>query len=127
MATKTTFKQVKNEVTGKIDLNFAGKLLTLGKEVRENSNKTKYVLGTLGFTYPSGAEAVVTTQIFEKNLQYGLTVGDTYLSTMSQDDEGNAWVRTSHLVAGNGVSLEEMGSLFAMVDAVPAKEVAVAP
>jgi hypothetical protein len=115
----TKFKPVLNEQTGKTDFNFPAVLKTVGTKEFENSNGTKYVLGTVDFTYPNGTPAVgVTTQIFKKSLDHGLTVGTALLSTLSRDDNNTMWIRTSHLVAGNNIDTDAFGSLFNEV-AVP--------
>ena len=119
----TKFKAVLNETTGKTDFNFPATLVSISDKVMENSNGTKYVLGNVDFTYPNGQPAKsVTTQIFAKSLAHGITVGSTLLSTLSRDDEGRMWIRTSHLPAGNGIDTDAFGSMFDEVVAQPAVE-----
>ena len=109
----TKFTPVANETTGKTDFNFPATLVSISDKVMENSNGTKYVLGNVDFTYPNGQPAKsVTTQIFAKSLAHGITVGSTLLSTLSRDDEGRMWIRTSHLPAGNGIDTDAFGSMF---------------
>lgn len=110
---KTIFKPVFNEQTGKNDFNFAATLVSISDKELENSKGTKYVLGNVDFTYPNGQPAKsVTTQIFKKSLDHGITVGSTLLSTLSRDDDGRMWIRTSHLPAGNGIDTDAFGSMF---------------
>ena len=117
----TKFTPVVNETTGKTDFNFPATLVSISNKVMENSNGTKYVLGNVDFTYPNGQPAKsVTTQIFAKSLAHGITVGSTLLSTLSRDDEGRMWIRTSHLPAGNGIDTDAFGSMFDEVVAQPA-------
>ena len=117
----TKFTPVVNETTGKTDFNFPATLVSISDKVMENSNGTKYVLGNVDFTYPNGQPAKsVTTQIFKKSLDHGITVGSTLLSTLSRDDEGKMWIRTSHLLAGNGIDTDAFGSMFDEVVAQPA-------
>ena len=117
----TKFTPVVNETTGKTDFNFPATLVSISNKVMENSNGTKYVLGNVDFTYPNGQPAKsVTTQIFAKSLSHGITVGSTLLSTLSRDDEGRMWIRTSHLPAGNGIDTDAFGSMFDEVVAQPA-------
>ncbi len=119
----TKFTPVANETTGKTDFNFPATLVSISDKVLENSNGTKYVLGNVDFTYPNGQPAKsVTTQIFAKSLAHGITVGSTLLSTLSRDDEGRMWIRTSHLPAGNGIDTDAFGSMFDEVVAQPAVE-----
>ena len=119
----TKFKPVVNETTGKTDFNFPATLVSISNKVMENSNGTKYVLGNVDFTYPNGQPAKsVTTQIFAKSLAHGITVGSTLLSTLSRDDEGRMWIRTSHLPAGNGIDTDAFGSMFDEVVAQAAVE-----
>ena len=109
----TKFTPVVNETTGKTDFNFPATLVSISNKVMENSNGTKYVLGNVDFTYPNGQPAkAVTTQIFAKSLAHGIKVGSTLLSTLSRDDEGRMWIRTSHLPAGNGIDTDAFGSMF---------------
>ena len=116
----TKFTPVANETTGKTDFNFPATLVSISDKVLENSNGTKYVLGNVDFTYPNGQPAKsVTTQIFAKSLAHGITVGSTLLSTLSRDDEGRMWIRTSHLPAGNGIDTDAFGSMFDEVVAQP--------
>ena len=116
----TKFTPVVNETTGKTDFNFPATLVSISNKVMENSNGTKYVLGNVDFTYPNGQPAKsVTTQIFAKSLAHGITVGSTLLSTLSRDDEGRMWIRTSHLPAGNGIDTDAFGSMFDEVVAQP--------
>jgi hypothetical protein len=120
----TKFKPVVNESTGKTDFNFPAELVSISDKVMENSNGTKYVLGNVSFTYPNGAPAkAVTTQIFAKSLSHGITVGSILLSTLSRDDEGKMWIRTSHLPAGNNIDTDAFGSMFDEVIAPAAIEV----
>ena len=116
----TKFTPVVNETTGKTDFNFPATLVSISDKVMENSNGTKYVLGNVDFTYPNGQPAkAVTTQIFAKSLAHGIKVGSTLLSTLSRDDEGRMWIRTSHLPAGNGIDTDAFGSMFDEVVAQP--------
>ena len=116
----TKFTPVQNETTGKTDFNFPATLVSLSDKEMENSNGTKYVLGNVNFTYPNGTPAkAVTTQIFAKSLAHGIKVGSTLLSTLSRDDEGKMWIRTSHLPAGNNIDTDAFGSMF---DEVPVEE-----
>ena len=119
----TKFTPVVNETIGKTDFNFPATLVSISNKVMENSNGTKYVLGNVDFTYPNGQPAKsVTTQIFAKSLAHGITVGSTLLSTLSRDDEGRMWIRTSHLPAGNGIDTDAFGSMFDEVVAQAAVE-----
>ena len=117
----TKFKAVLNETTGETDFNFPATLVSISNQVMENSNGTKYVLGNVDFTYPNGQPAKsVTTQIFKKSLDHGITVGSTLLSTLSRDDEGRMWIRTSHLPAATRIDTDAFGSMFDKVVAQPA-------
>ena len=109
----TKFKPVLNESTGKTDFNFPAELVSISDKILKNSNQTEYVLGNVNFTYPNGTPAkAVTTQIFKKSLDHGITVGSILLSTLSRDDDGGVWIRTSHLPAGNNIDADAFGSMF---------------
>lgn len=118
----TKFKAILNETTGKTDFNFPAELVSISDKEMTNSNGTNYVLGNVDFTYPNGTPAKsVTTQIFAKSLAHGIKVGSTLLSTLSRDDEGKMWIRTSHLPAGNNIDTDAFGSMFDedVIDAEP--------
>jgi len=109
----TKFKPVVNTTTGKTDFNFPAELVSISDKEMTNSKGTKYVLGNVNFTYPNGTPAkAVTTQIFAKSLAHGIKVGSILLSTLSKDDEGKLWIRTSHLSAGNNIDTDAFGSMF---------------
>lgn len=112
---KTTFKPVENAHTGKTDYNFPAKLVGINlNQPFTNANGKVYFFGQVEFTYPNGQPSgAVTTQIFQGNLDKGaVQVGNTYLSTLSRDDNGNIWIRTSHLQAGSNVDADAFASLF---------------
>ena len=47
-----------------------------------------------------------------KQISNAEKVGSTLLSTLSRDDEGRMWIRTSHLPAGNNIDTDAFGSMF---------------
>lgn len=118
------FTPVLNEVTGKTDFNFPGKLISLGSKELENSNGKKYVVGTIEFITPAGEKVQRSAQIYKASLDQGIEVGRNYLSTASQGDNGEIYIRTSHLVVAERAKLDDFGSLFAANVAAEAGDMA---
>lgn len=102
---KSNFKPVKNAQTGVIEYQFGAILTGINtKSPQKYTNgdgvEKVYYLGTIDFTAPNGVEQKgATTQIHAKSFDHGMKVGDNLLSTLTRDDAGNLWVRTSHLMA----------------------------
>ena len=121
----TKFKQILNETTGKFEFQFGAELVSINtnspqKYTNAAGEEKTYYLGAVNFTYPNGVEAkAVTTSIYDKSLQHGMKVGDVLLSTLSRTDEGTMFIRTSHLLATNGVDVANFEGLSfdALVDA----------
>ncbi len=93
------FKQ--NSVTGQLEANFNAKLINIGQNFLTNINGFKYKIGTIEFTNAKGALVQKSARIHEKNLSYGMPVGQSYLCTVSkyQDASGATQydIKCSHL------------------------------
>lgn len=64
----------KNPVTGQLETTFQGVLESIGTETQENSNKTKFRIGSVKL--PTGA--VRSCRVYEKNFSHGMTIGTAY-------------------------------------------------
>ena len=90
-----------NSVTGQLEANFNAKLISIGENFLTNSNKVKYKVGMIEFTNSKGDLVQRNARIYEKNLSYGMPVGQSYLCTVSKyiDSAGATQydVKCSHL------------------------------
>jgi len=113
----TQMKPVINEVTGKTDLNFNGKLISIGTTVLANSNGKEFVVGTIEFVSQQGEKVQRSAQIYKASLEKGMEAGRSYLCTASKGDNGEVYIRASHLVVAERASADDFGSLFDEVHA----------
>ena len=90
-----------NSVTGQLEANFNAKLVSIGQNFLTNINNVKYKVGTIEFTNAKGALVQKSARIYEKNLSYGMPVGQSYMCTVSkyQDASGSTQydIKCSHL------------------------------
>ena len=90
-----------NSVTGQLEANFNAKLISVGENFLTNTNGIKYKVGTIEFTNAQGALVQKSARIYEKNLSYGMPVGQSYLCTVSKyiDSAGATQydIKCSHL------------------------------
>jgi hypothetical protein len=101
-------KKVFNETTGKYDVQFQGKLISVASDenVMENINGTQYRPCTIQFKDAKGADRTASGIIYEKNFEKGMSVGTTYLCTASEGDERGAIISVSHLTQSARVENE---------------------
>ena len=118
MSTTGNFKLKMNtnpttgEETKSYDL--GARLLSIGASSLKNSNDKNYKIVKIEFEHPTKGNIEATAQLFEKSEDYGLTVGEVYLTNMSTDGE-KTYFRMSHLVAGAGLADAD---LFDSIDEV---------
>ena len=90
-----------NSVTGQLEANFNAKLISIGENFLTNANGSKYKVGTIEFKDAKGVLIQRGARIYEKNLSYGMPVGQSYLCTVSkyQDASGSTQydIKCSHL------------------------------
>ena len=90
-----------NSVTGQLEANFNAKLISIGENFLTNINNVKYKVGIIAFTNAQNKVVQKSARIYEKNLSYGMTVGQSYLCTVSryQDVSGSTQydIKCSHL------------------------------
>lgn len=87
----------KNEQTGQVEVVFSAELLTLSENVLQNSNDKNYKVAGIKFKDKNGTIQKSTAMIYEGNYQHGLEIGKDYLATASKGDDGNVYIRLSHL------------------------------
>ena len=90
-----------NSVTGQLEANFNAKLISIGENFLTNTNGVKYKVGMIEFTNSKGDLVQRNARIYEKNLSYGMPVGQSYLCTVSKyvDNAGATQydIKCSHL------------------------------
>ena len=98
-----------NPVTGQLEMSFNGTLESIGENFLENSNGIKFKVGSVKL--PNGK--IRSARIYEKNLDYGMSVGTAYVCTATQyqDNFGKTQVdiKVSHLVGADRATLEDFG------------------
>ena len=94
----------KNEVTGQLQTNFPGKLISIGTTILElkNDKKTKYRVATIEFNDANHKAQRVTSLVYESNFAHGMVIGEIYNCTASYDPKQGVLITTSHL-PGSGV------------------------
>ena len=90
-----------NSVTGQLEANFNAKLISIGENFLTNSNGIKYKVGVIEFKNAQNVLIQRSARIYEKNLAYGMPVGQSYLCTVSKylDNSGTTQydIKCSHL------------------------------
>ena len=90
-----------NSVTGQLEANFNAKLINIGENFLTNTNGVKYKVGIIEFTNAQNKVVQKGARIYERNLSYGMPVGQSYLCTVSkyQDASGSTQydIKCSHL------------------------------
>ena len=90
-----------NSVTGQLEANFNAKLISIGQNFLTNINNVKYKVGTIEFTNAQNQVVQKSARIYEKNLSYGMPIGQSYLCTVSRfiDSAGATQydIKCSHL------------------------------
>ena len=98
-----------NPVTGQLEMSFNGALVSIGENFLENSNGIKFKVGSVKL--PSGK--IRSARIYEKNLNYGMTVGTSYTCTATQyvDSFGKTQIdiKVSHLQGADRATLDDFG------------------
>ena len=100
-----------NSVTGQLEANFNAKLISIGENFLTNINGVKYKVGTIEFTNAKGVLVQKSARIYEKNLSYGMPVGQSYLCTVSKyvDTAGATQydIKCSHLQGAQWATSED--------------------
>ena len=103
-----------NSVTGQLEANFNAKLVSIGQNFLTNINGVKYKVGTIEFTNAKGALVQKSARIYEKNLSYGMPVGQSYLCTVSKyiDSAGATQydIKCSHLQGAQRATSDDFES-----------------
>ena len=100
-----------NSETGQLEANFNAKLISIGENFLTNINKVKYKIGMIEFTNAKGVLVQKSARIYEKNLSYGMPVGQSYLCTVSKyiDSAGATQydIKCSHLQGAQRATSED--------------------
>ena len=100
-----------NSVTGQLEANFNAKLISIGENFLTSINNVKYKVGMIEFTNAKGELIQRSARIYEKNLSYGMPVGQSYLCTVSkyQDASGSTQygIKCSHLQGAQRATSED--------------------
>ena len=111
-----------NSVTGQLEANFNAKLVSIGQNFLTNINKVKYKVGTIEFTNAKGELVQKSARIYEKNLSYGMPVGQSYLCTVSkyQDASGSTQydIKCSHLQGAQRATSDDFEGVSVTSDAL---------
>lgn len=105
---KFTVDPTRNQKTA----NFPAKLLSISSNTLnlKNDNQTEYRVASIEFTAADGEIKKVTAIVYEKNFQYGMTVGDTYQATVTiTAGQANPHITVSHLAAGERATFDDFG------------------
>lgn len=105
---KFTVDPTRNQKTA----NFPAKLLSISSNTLnlKNDNQTEYRVASIEFTAADGEIKKVTAIVYEKNFQYGMTVGDTYQATVTiTAGQANPLITVSHLAAGERATFDDFG------------------
>ena len=104
-----------NPVTGQLEANFNAKLVSVGENFLSNSNGVKYKVGTIEFTNAQNRIVQKSARIYEKNLSYGMPVGQSYLCTVSKytDSTGATQydIKCSHLQGAQRATSDDFESV----------------
>ena len=104
-----------NSATGQLEANFNAKLISIGENFLTNINGVKYKVGTIEFTNAKGVLVQKSARIYEKNLSYGMPVGQSYLCTVSKyvDTAGATQydIKCSHLQGAQRATSEDFESV----------------
>lgn len=84
-----------NSVTGQLQTEFKGQLISVSEIIHENKNGTEYRIGTVKL--PSSK--IVSCRIYEKNYASGMQVGVYYLGTATQYKDANGTIQIDILVS----------------------------
>ena len=100
-----------NSVTGQLEANFNAKLISIGENFLSNTNGVKYKVGTIEFTNAQNKLVQKSARIYEKNLSYGMPVGQSYMCTVSKyiDSAGATQydIKCSHLQGAQRATSED--------------------
>tara|TARA_B110000503_G_C7007864_1_gene354378 strand:+ start:281 stop:634 length:354 start_codon:yes stop_codon:yes gene_type:complete len=100
------FEKVINEVTGQVETQFEGKLISIGGKVQENSNGKEYLVGTIQFENSKGDKVQRSAIINKKNFDYGMEIGNSYLCRAVNGEQG-VLISVSHLTQAARASVSD--------------------
>ena len=89
-------KDAGKNAQGNQQFTFAGKLLSIGSTVLQNSNKKNYKIVNIEFADVNGVIQTASAAIYEGNYSHGVEVGKEYLTTATIVGD-QAYLQMSHL------------------------------
>lgn len=121
----TKYTEKIDEETGEQVFTFKAELLKIGETVLKNSNDNDFKIVEVKFNLPNGKMVERSAICYASNYNYGLKVGESYLTTLSFDDEGEPQLRMSHLTNANRATVEDFAGLLQVQQQVIQKELVV--
>lgn len=108
------FEKKVNPSTGETyhETTLDSKLISVNADApTENVNKTVYYNAVIEFTNAEGQPTRSRALIYKKNWDYGMTVGETYLTTVriTPGDERGPLITVSHLTGSAKASASDFG------------------
>ncbi len=101
-----------NPVTNRKEAQFQGKLISISDDVVGTTPKGKdYYVGSVEFENANKQKIQRSCIINAANYDYGMTVGNTYLCTVSLDAEKGALITMSHLTQAARASFDDFGAV----------------
>ena len=107
----SNFQKVTNDYTGQEELIFNADLVSISDSVLENVNGTEYRVASVRFQNPNGETVTRSAIVYEKNYQYGMSVGNSYQCTAINGSQG-VLIRMSHLEQAGRATKNDFGDLF---------------
>lgn len=97
-----------NSTTGAQEASFGAKLLSISEKTLVNSNGKDYKVGSIEFKNINGETCRTSAFIYKGNYDYGMEIGETYLTRATAGDKGGVLINVSHLVYGGQRATEDM-------------------
>jgi hypothetical protein len=94
---------------------FKAKVTSLGPVNQENSNGTEYAVGSVQMTTAHGELKEVSAICYKKNVEKGITVGETYICNVAvtKDRPNEPIISISPLTSAVRATADDFGFVFA--------------
>lgn len=109
---------VKNEQTGRFEANLYAKLVSTPPAVdaltkfytNAAGQRKEFAVVTIEFENATGQKQVASAAIAKKNLEYGVSKGETYLCRVTlTEDTKDAYISMSHLTGATRATAADFG------------------
>jgi hypothetical protein len=108
---------VKNDVTGRFEANLVTKLMSTPPAVdaltqsytNAKGEVKQFGIVTVEFENAKGEKQLASAAIAKKNLEYGVTKGENYLSRVTIAEDGSAYISMSHLTGAARATAADFG------------------